>query len=137
MLTTPEVIPVTRPEALTVAMATLPLVQLPPGSVLLRAVVPPIQAVCDPVIPAGAGLTVIVVVAVHPEVSVNVIVAVPAEMPVTRPEAEPIVATDGLLLVHDKPPEVGSVRTVVNPVQIAVLPEIAAGRAFVVTDFET
>ena len=48
--------------------------------------------------------------------------AVPADMPVTRP-VEVTVATDGLLLLH-VPPGVASVNSVDVPTQVDVLPEI-------------
>lgn len=58
----PEVIPFTVPE-LTVATAVLELVQIPPGVVLDRLVELLGQTVNAPVIEAGIGLTVMVVVA--------------------------------------------------------------------------
>jgi len=58
----PEVIPFTVPE-LTVATAVLELVQIPPGVALDRLVELVGQTVNAPVIAAGIGLTVIVVVA--------------------------------------------------------------------------
>ncbi len=62
---------------------------------------------------------------------VNVIVALPADTPVTTPEVEPIVATSVLLLVHETP-EVLPVNVVVDPTQTLVEPEIP-GRALTVT----
>jgi len=59
---TPVTMPVPEP---TVAVVVLPLLQVPPpGS--LNAVIAPTQTVVDPVIPPGNGLTVTVVVALHP-----------------------------------------------------------------------
>ena len=60
------------------------------------------------------------------------IVAVPVDMPVTIPVPVPIVAMVVLLLLHD-PPGVWSLKAIVNPAQMAVMPEMAAGLGFTVT----
>ena len=57
--------------------------------------------------------------------------AVPAAMPVTIPEDEPMVALEVLLLVHI-PPASASVKFVVNPRQTEAVPEIEAGSEFMV-----
>jgi hypothetical protein len=57
---------------------------------------------------------------------------VPAEMPETVPEDEPIAATDGLLLVH-VPPASALLSVVANPTQALSVPVIAAGRGLTVT----
>ena len=59
------------------------------------------------------------------------IVAVPADTPVIAPDAE-IVATDGVLLVHDVPGVVGSDTNVTEPVHAFRLPFIGAGVGFTV-----
>ena len=51
---------------------------------------------------------------------------VPAVSPLTIPDDDPIVATAGLLLLH-QPPDVASVSVVLVPVQIFVMPDIDAG----------
>lgn len=56
---------------------------------------------------------------------------VPAVNPVTTPDAEPIVATLVLLLVH-RPPIVPLLNVVVDPSHTVVLPEIATGVWFTV-----
>jgi hypothetical protein len=56
-----------------------------------------------------------------------VIVAVPVLIPVSRPELEPIVATDGLALVHIRPVADASVRIVGPPAHILIVPAIAVG----------
>ena len=78
MVAEPAVTPVTRPvEALIVATAALPLLQLPPETVLLKVVLPSTQIACVPLsVPALTGaVTVTVRVAValgHPPVPVTV-----------------------------------------------------------------
>lgn len=52
--------------------------------------------------------------------------AVPAPTPVTKPDVAPIVATAGLPLVHDTPPDVEQLRTVLEPSQIFVIPVMDA-----------
>lgn len=60
MFTVPAVTPVTAPEELTVALAVLELVQLPPVDVSFNTVTePPSHTAIVPVIAAGIGLTVI------------------------------------------------------------------------------
>jgi hypothetical protein len=60
-------------------------------------------------------------------------VAVPADTPVTIPVAVPAVAMNILLLLH-VPPGVESPNvTVIPPVQIEVIPVMAAGDAITVT----
>ena len=61
--------------------------------------------------------------------------AVPAEIPVTTPDPELIVAMDIELLAHDMPPVVGSVNAVVDPVHSTITPAIGAGVALTVIDF--
>lgn len=58
-------------------------------------------------------------------------VAVPAETAETAPEADPTVATPGLLLLH-VPPDIAFIRDVALPAQIEVVPEIDEGVAFTV-----
>ncbi len=79
----------------------------------------------------GVGLTVIAFVRIQPVDPVYVIVAVPAEIPVTTPVVLPTVATPGALLVH-VPPGVASVNVIVEPTHTADGPAITAGNAFTV-----
>ena len=60
-------------------------------------------------------------------------VAVPAETPVTAPEEEPTVAIPVEPEDH-VPPEVASVKDIVDPTQTLVLPEIAEGVGFTLTE---
>jgi hypothetical protein len=57
---------------------------------------------------------------------------VPAPIPVTMPDAEPMVATPVLLLVHVPPPVV-LLSVVIVPAQIPVAPVIAAAPVLMVT----
>ena len=56
---------------------------------------------------------------------------VPAEIPLTIPAPDHMVATPVALLVHT-PPDVASVNVVVSPTQTFGVPPIAAGTALVV-----
>lgn len=60
------------------------------------------------------------------------IVAVPAETPVTTPVPEPTVAIPVAEELH-VPPDVPSLSVVVEPAHIAALPVMDAGNAFTVT----
>jgi hypothetical protein len=79
---------------------------------------------------AGVGLTVTTVVAAHPDVNVNEIVAKPGAIPETDP-VEPTVATPVLLLLQVPVPP--STNEVMNPWQTDATPVIAAGIVFTVT----
>ena len=76
----------------------------PPGVASVSVIVCPTHTTLGPNIAAGAGVTFIVFVTVHPEPpSEYVIVAGPADTPHTMPEREPTLATAGLLLDHTPP----------------------------------
>jgi hypothetical protein len=92
-LTTPEV-------AFTEATLGLLLLHAPPGIASLNVVVPPTQSVVIPVIALGNGLTVTDKVTMLPDNGVNVMVVTPAEMAVSTPVLNPMVATAALLLDH-------------------------------------
>ena len=120
----PAFTPVTRPALLTVAIATLLLVHVPP-LVGLNVVVAPAHMVEFPVIEtAGFGFTVMAFVGfdTQPLDFVNIKVVAPALTPVTRPELL-TVAIAGLLLLQ-VPPVVG-LRVVVVPIHILLGPVIA------------
>lgn len=59
-------------------------------------------------------------------------VVVPADMPVATPVEDPMVATDGVLLVH-VPPEGAPNSEVTAPVHTEAMPTIADGIGFTVT----
>jgi hypothetical protein len=72
-----------------VAMDRSPLLQLPPGRVLVRVMSAPAQTVDGPDMGAGAILTVTGAVAMQPPPSVKEMVAVPGARPHRVPEADP------------------------------------------------
>ena len=123
----PVTIPVDEP---TSAMDGLLLLHVPPDVASLSVVVRPWHISLMPVIAAGKGYTVSMVVIIHPVGKVYVTVEVPAERPVAMPVPEPIVATDVLLLAHVPPP--GSNKVVVAPIQIPVTPVITEGSGLTV-----
>ena len=54
-------------------------------------------------------------------------------MPVITPDVTPIVAIDGVLLVHDTPTGLGQVAVLVLPMHTPMFPTMAAGKGFTVT----
>ena len=79
----------------------------------------------------GDGLTVMLeVVAIQPEISVNVNVTLPADTPVTKPAAV-TVAIAGVLLIQE-PPELG-LRFKVEPMHNVGDGELTTGNALMVT----
>ena len=126
---TPVTIPLVEPM---VATDGLLLVHVPPVVGSVRVVVAPTHTNGVPPIVPGAVLTVTTAVAVQMPPVVYVIVAVPAEIPVTVPEPEPMVAMAGLLLVH-MPPVTALVRVVVAPTQTCRVPPMEAGVVTTVT----
>jgi hypothetical protein len=124
--------PVTTPEALTVATAVLLLLQAPPDVAFASVVVRPTQAVSVPVIVAGSAPTVATVVTEHPVNSLYVIIVVPAATPVKTPEVTPIVAVVSVPLFQ-VPPLVALESETTLPIQIAVVPVIADGIGLTVT----
>ena len=123
----------------TVATDVLVLLHVPPVAVSARVMVDPTHTFEGPVIAGttGNGLTVTtavtIVVQPKPLVTLYVIVAVPAAPAVIFP-AEPMVATEVLLLLH-VPPVVVLFRVVVAPWQALIVPVIAAtvGNGLMVT----
>ena len=99
MVAVPAATPVTTPvEEPTVATEVLVLNHVPPGTISLRVIVLPVATAELPVIGAtGSTVKVTVAMAVP---TIYVIVAVPADTPVTTPVDEPIVATAVLLLLQ-------------------------------------
>jgi hypothetical protein len=120
----PNETPVTIPEIEpTVATSVLLLVQVPPVDVVENVVVAVTQTVFVPVTGAGVGFTVSVSVFSHDKPVVSVMIVVPAEMPVTTPETESIVATSGLLLCQMRPVS-ELVNVVVRPTHTVSTPVI-------------
>ena len=135
MVTMPVDTPVAMPVVLpTVAIAVLLLLHVPPDTASVSVVEMPVHVVAGPVIAAGALLMVTSVVAIQFVLAaVYVMVDVPVPTPLTTP-VDVIVATDVLLLDHDRP-GLGSVS--VNDVPIhegPPLPSIVAGAALIVTE---
>jgi hypothetical protein len=129
-------IPVTIPEASTVACAVLLLLHVPPAGVDASDVVSPIHTEGVPAIADGVGFTVTSDVVVHPvAVSVKAMVALPPDTPDTV-EVKPGEVTFAMpvaLLLHDPMP--APVSTVLEPAQTSRVPVIADGGAFTVTVF--
>jgi len=66
MIELPAVTPVTTPPAVIVATAGVPLLHIPSAVASLKVVVDPTHTLVVPVIAAGKGFTVTVVVTAHP-----------------------------------------------------------------------
>ena len=121
----PVLIPEKAPENDTVAIAGLPLVhETPPPVASVRNVVLPWHTSVLPDIAAGAALTVTLYVLLQPVGSVYVIIAVPAELPVTFPEPPPVTVVLSELHV---PPLVASLSVIVELSHTLTGPVIAAG----------
>ena len=129
MTAVPAVAPVTTPVAEPIDTAMALLLHVPPVVALSRSLVAPKHIALLPVIVAGAGLTVIDLTATQPVFTVNVMFVTPSETPVTRPEETPTVATDGVLLVHETPPDVVLLTTVAAPTHMLAAPDMALGSA--------
>jgi len=127
---TPQVKPVVEP---TVAMVGSPLLHVPPLTGLDRVIHAATHTADPPLIGPGPGVIVSVRVAVQPEPNEYVTVTVPVDIAVTNPLVEPMVATDGLLLVHVPPPE-ELVQVVVAPTHKLLIPDIAPGGGVTVND---
>ena len=111
------------------AETMLLLIQLPPGTLLLKDIVEPEQIVFAATIAEGGVETVTVVNAKHPPVvNLYVLVAVPTATPVTTRVAELMVAIVVLLLVH-APPGTGLLSVVVKPTHTSGFPKIVVGTA--------
>lgn len=101
----PAVTPVTRPDEVgIVAVAVLLLLQVPPDVALVSDVVAASQTLAVPAIAAGSDATFTEIERKQPGETKYVIVAAPADTPVTMPLADPTEAMAELLLVQ-VPPE--------------------------------
>ena len=126
----PDTIPDAGP---TEATAVLLLLHRPVVAVVLNVVTDPTQTVAAPDMGAGRGLTVTRLIAIQPEGSIYVIMAVPSPTPVTIPVPAPTEATPERLLLHDPPVEV-LLRVVDCPWQSALLPVMADGNVYTVQE---
>ena len=116
--------PVNEP---TVPTATLLLLHVPAIVASVSVVVDPGHTVYVPKIAVGADVTVTTIVAAGAQPVEYVIVAVPnVAPPVTTPVSAPTVAVGGVLELQ-LPPAVASVRFVVKPEHISVVPVIGPG----------
>src|SRR6185312_13651484 len=126
MAALPGIMPVTIPDKeSTAATAVLLLLHVPPGTISLSVVFAPLHMVVIPVTGSSTGYTVTVVIAMQADGEEYVIVAVPADIPVTAP-APSAVATVVAPLVH-APPASESLSCVLTPAHTWVVPHIADG----------
>ena len=109
-----------------------PLVQLPAAVISVKFTTSPAHTLFVPVIPAGSGFTVMVVVVMQPVPNVYVTAAVPLTIPVTTPLLVPILPVAAAPDVH-VPPVVASLSVVFNPTHTVCVPLIVAGNGFTVT----
>jgi hypothetical protein len=108
------------------------IVHVPPELASARVAQKPAHTLIEPVITAGSGVTVTIIVLLQPLPKDVVMIAVPAVTPVTTPVNEPTVATAVLLLLQ-LPPGEDEVRVVVSPTHTLAAPLIVPGPAFTVT----
>ena len=121
--------PVTRPAVDIVATVVVTLLHTPPPVASDNVSVKPSQIGALPRIAAGNGFTVTIAVCKQPVPNSYVIIAVPADTPVTPPVALTVAEP---VLLH-VPLPVASVKLVVEPTQTLSVPVIAAGAGFTVT----
>ena len=119
---------------LIVATSVLPLLHTPPATLLLSGTLWPVHTLDGPEIGPGIPYTVKVIVVLQPVLSVLMMVAVPAPMPVTNPVVASIYATPGSVLLHE-PPGVASLSVVVWPTHRLVIPVIGSGSGLMATVF--
>jgi hypothetical protein len=123
--TTPALIPVTTPLVPIEAIAVLLLDQIPPGGVKLNSAIVELTHTCDgPTMSDGNGCTVTIAVVRHVVANVYVITDVPVVIPITVPDNEPIVATDGTELVQ-RPPDGAPISVCAIPGQTSTEPIMA------------
>ena len=135
MFAVPAEIPETSPALPAVAVPVEPELHVPPAVISLSVVTDAAQTTNAPVIAAGDAFTVSVSVLKQPAGNVYVITEVPAAIPETIPDEDPIVATP--IDPDVQLPPVGmSDKLIVVPVQTLVAPETAAGCGFTVMTIE-
>lgn len=131
MVAVPALPPVTCPVVeLIAAVEGLLLLQIPPPAPLVSVMELPLHTVPDPDIAVGVVFAVMVLVAMHPVEGVKVIVATPAELPVTTPLAAPTPAVGVELLLQVPVPEL-AVNVMLLPTHTPAGPPIV-GAAFTV-----
>jgi hypothetical protein len=124
---TPYTIPVV---GFTVAIVVGAIDHVPPAGVLPNAVVFPTQTSRVPVIGVGAVVTVTIVVAIQPEVTMYVMVQVPGLTPVRTPPPDVMEAVPHG--ANHVPPVVVDDNVMSEPAHTAPGPVIAAGDSFTV-----
>jgi len=134
IIAVPPEIPVTTPVVgFTVATEVVLLLHVPGsgGGIVDKGVVAPAHIDSVPVIAGatGRGLTVTIATTLHVPAT-YVTMLVPTDIPVTIPEEEPIVTTDGVPLVH-VPPGVELESVVVKPIQVFRPPDSILGQLIV------
>ena len=123
----------TPPVAVMDAVPPAELVHVPPATVSVRVAELPWHSSSIPDMGPGDGLTVAILVMLHPVVVlVNAMVVVPPAIPANIPDVEPMVATVGRLLVQVPVPD-ASAKVAVCPVQTVAGPLMPAGSGFTVT----
>lgn len=130
----PSATPVIAPDVLPmVAIEKSLLLQVPPAVASVSVEVAPVQMFSEPPMLAtvGSGFTVTVAERLQPVERVYVIAEVPDERPDTIPEEDPIDADDPAA-VH-VPPDVASLRVVVDPTHTLSVPVMATGSGLTVT----
>lgn len=131
MVAVPEDKPVTIPVAISIyAIEGLLLLHNPPPA-SVKVVVAPTHTWALPVIAGGNGLTVTIVVAIHPVGNEKVMIAVPADTPVTTPVADPTVPMEVDPELQVPPPP--SANVVIWPRHTKVIPVIVPGNGSTVT----
>ena len=132
MVVLPGAMPVTTPVvAFTVAVASAPPPQVPPGIDAVKALAVPVHMPVDPVTD-GTALTLMVRDTLQLPIEYDK-VPVPVATPVTTPVADPTdIAAPVVLHV---PPVTASVSVVTDPAHTVLLPAIDVGVLFTVTGF--
>jgi hypothetical protein len=132
----PAAMPLTTPAASMVATAGLLLLQAPPVLVVLSVVVVPTHVLSVPVMAAGSGLTVTILVSWQPPAPIVYVTShVPADMPLTTPEPKPMVAMPGQATLQ-VPPAGEPMAVVVDPAHTCKVPVMAVGSGLMSTTTE-
>jgi hypothetical protein len=134
MVVVPPDAPYSTPDPEIVPTAGVLLLHTPPAEALLRVVVWNSHTVVAPVIGDGSPFTVTTAVAIQPVGAVYVIVAVPVVVPAVQVPPEVIVAVPVALLLQ-VPPGVALLSVADWPTHSDIVPVIADGSVFTVSDF--
>ncbi len=128
---TPVTLALALPDGVTDATLVLLLVQVPEVYGSLNGMVFAMMTVLAPVMVPASGVVLMVTTrdVEQPVVARNVMVVVPPDIPVTKPDDTPMVATPVLLLVQETPLPEGHSRIVVVPTQAKFVPVMAEGSA--------